>query len=121
MTDDEKFWNEHAEDLRRYAGLSPLTPAEAAEELTKRSHKKALRSEIDAIMDAVKYKQLPERDLAPDSDWSSEYDFAEMDREAALCRNRGDHDPEGDRAEEELFNELLNDDDAEEDVDGVGG
>lgn len=121
MTGDEKFWNEHAEELRRYAGLCPLTPAEAAEELMMRSNKKASKSEIDAVMDAVKNKQLPEREWAPDSDWSSEYDFAEMDREAALCRNRGDHDPEGDHAEEELFNELLNDDDAEEDADGVGG
>lgn len=121
MDDAERFWSEHAEELRRHMGLCPLTPAEAQAALDKLPQREASDEDVDAVLDAIFLGKLPERDNEPLPDWAPDFDFNAMDREAALCRNRGDHDPEGDKAEDELFNELLSDDVSEEDEDGVGG
>ena len=121
MNDNERFWNENADELRRFKGLCPLTPAEASDALKKMPQHEASDDDVDFSMDAVMRGELPNRDDGPLPDWTPECDFAAMDREAALCRNRGDHDPEGDKAEEDLFNELLSDDAPEEDEDGLGG
>lgn len=121
MDDAEQFWNEHAEELRQFMGLCPLTQAEAQEALNKMPQREASDEDVDAILGAVLLGKLPDRDNEPLPDWAPDFDFSAMDREAALCRNRGEHEPDGDKAEDELFKELLNDDDREEDEDGLGG
>src|SRR5262249_62292295 len=102
MEENERFWNAHADDLRRLKGLCPLTPAEAQEALRKMPQRAASDEEVNAILDAVMRGKLPVRDAEPVPDWTPDYDYNAMDREAALCRNRGNHDPEGDKAEDDL-------------------
>jgi hypothetical protein len=114
---DEQYWNERAEKLRRFKGLCPLTPAEAEEALKKTKNRKGSEDEINLIVDAVARGELPEVDDQPSVDWSPEYDHNAMDREAALCRNEGDGTNESDEAEEELLEELLDDDEPEDDAD----
>lgn len=116
---DEQFWNERAERLRRFKGLCPLTPAEAEEALKKAKRRRASEEEIDRIVDAVTRGELPETEDQPGIDWSPEYDHNVMDREAALCRNEGDGANESDEAEDEFLEELLDDDEPEDDADKV--
>ena len=119
--DAEKYWNERAKKLRRFMGFCPLTPEEASEALNKVPKRKASAKEIDSIIESVTRGEIPEAEEYPQPDWSPDFDYAEMDREAALCRNQGDQNPESDPLEEELLEELLKDDDAEKDQNGVGG
>lgn len=114
---DERFWNERADKLRRFKGLCPLTPAEAQEALKKAKRRSVSEDEIDLILDAVTRGELPEIEEQPDVDWSPEYDHNAMDREAALCRNEGEGANDSDKAEEELLEELLDDDEPENDSD----
>jgi hypothetical protein len=114
---DEQYWNERAEKLRRFKGLCPSTPAEAQEVLKKAKRRKASEEEIDRIVDAVTRGELPEAEEQPSVDWSPEYDHNAMDREAALCRNEGDGANESDEAEDELLEELFDDDEPEDDAD----
>ncbi len=114
---DEQFWNERADKLRRFKGLFPSTPAEAQEALTKAKRRKASEDEIDGIVDAVTRGDFPEVAEQPSVDWSSEYDHNAMDREAALCRNEGDGANESDETEKELLEELFDDDEPEDDAD----
>jgi hypothetical protein len=114
---DEQYWNERAEKLRRFKGLCPSTPAEAQEALKNAKRRKASEEEIDRIVDAVTRGELPEAEELPSVDWSPEYDHNAMDREAALCRNEGVGANESDETEDEFLEELFDDDESEDDTD----
>ena len=115
---DDQFWNERADKLRRFKGLCPLTPSEAQEALEKATLR-ASEKDIERIVEAVTLGELPEDDELPAVHWSPEYDYNAMDREAALCRNEGAGANDSDATEEELLEELLQDDPAEDESDTV--
>lgn len=114
---DEQYWNQRAEKLRRFKGFCPLTPGEAEEALKKAKRRKASEEEIDRIVDSIARGELPDVDEQPSVDWAPEYDHSAMDREAALCRNEGDDANESNDTEEELLEELFDDDQLEDDAD----
>ncbi len=119
MNEAEQFWQEHAKKLRRLKGLCPLTPKEAEEALKKVPYRKPSDAEIDSIVEAVTRGELPEPEESKQVDWSPDCDYAQIDHDAALCRNEGDQNPQTDGLEDELLEELLEDVEPENDCDGM--
>ncbi|HWL10155.1 MAG TPA: hypothetical protein VNQ76_17250 [Planctomicrobium sp.] len=122
MSDAEQFFDEKAAKLRRLMGFCPLTPKEAEEALRKVRYRPASEDEIDALVEAVSRGEIPIPEK-PDQEfppgWSPEEDFEAMELDAVLFKNEGETTPETDKLEEELLEELLNNDEQEEDIDGL--
>jgi hypothetical protein len=120
MNDAERYWDERAEQLRRFMGFCPLTPQEAEEALKKMpTPRKPSRDEIDSIVESVCSGELPDLDDPPAAEWSPDNAYDEIDSEAVLFRNEGPTDEKGDQIEKELLEELLNDEQSEDDAHDV--
>lgn len=123
MSDAEQYFDKRAAKLRRLMGFCPLTPKEAEEALGRIKTGPASEEEIDRLVNAVSRGEIPipeEPEDEIDVDWSPEEDFAAMELDAVLFRDEGEPNPETDKLEEELLDELSKDDElSEEDTDGL--
>lgn len=119
-SDADKFWDEVAGKLRRLKGLCPPTPEEAEAAFDSAPDMPLSEAEIDSIAESVISGELTSWDPVPSQDWDDDPAVAQVGEEARqLFRNEGEEDPEADRVEKELENELLNDDEPKKDETGL--
>jgi hypothetical protein len=115
-SDDDKMWERVAGELRRKKGLCPPTPDEAEAQFDAAPAVPLTRDEIRLIIDAVLSGKVSPPEPVPDEDCEPDPAIAEIGEQAlALFRNEGEADPEIEKAQQDLENELLDDDESEED------
>jgi hypothetical protein len=115
-SDPDKFWNDVAGKLRKAKGLCPLTPTEAEAAFDDAPEVPLSAGEIDAIVESVTSGDPASWEPVSTPDWEADPATDDIAEQALqLHRNKGDEDPETDRIEQELEEELLNDDEPEED------
>lgn len=121
-SDADKYWHEIAGKLRKKKGLGPLTPSEAEAAFDAAPEIPLSDDQIQSITDSVSSGELTTWEPTPNLDWTNEVNLEEVEEGVGqLFRNEGDRDPKTDKAEEELRQELLDDDESEDDADGVDG
>ncbi len=121
-SDADKYWHDIAGKLRKKKGLSPLTPQEAEAAFDAAPEIPLSDDHIRSIVESVKSGELTTWEPLPNLDWTDELDLQTVeDGVGQLFRNEGKHDPETDKAEEELREELLGDDESKDDPDGMDG
>jgi hypothetical protein len=118
----DKFWDEISDKLRQFKGLRPLTPKQAETEFPRVPEEPLSADQIDSIIEAVTTGELASWEPLPQLDWTNALNVDEVTEDVLqLNRNRGENDPETDRLENELRQELLNDNGTEKDEDGMAG
>ncbi len=118
--DDDKFWNEVAGKLRKRKGLCPLTPEEAEGAFDDAPAAPSSKDQIDSIVEMVTSGELTSWEPVSDCDWEDDAAIVEIGEQTrSMFRNQGDEDPESERAEKELEDKLLSDDESAEDETGL--
>jgi hypothetical protein len=119
-SDDDKFWNELAGKLRKTKGLGPLTPEEAEAAFDDAPPALSSMDQIDSIVEMVTSGELTSWEPVSDCDWEDDAAIAEIGEQTrSMFRNQGEEDPDSERAEKELEDQLLSDDESAEDETGL--
>jgi hypothetical protein len=114
-SDADKYWDDIAAKLRSLKGLCPLTPEEAEAEFDAAPEIPLSDEQIRSIVDSVVSDELPSCEPEPELDWSPEREHEAVGEAVGeMYRNRGEDDPNTEKTEEELRQELLSDDESEE-------
>lgn len=114
--DADSFWDGVAGKLRKAKKFCPLSPEEAEAAFDEAPEVPLSEVEIELIVEsAVSGGPASWEPLAP-QDWDADADLEDVAEQARqLHRNKGDEDEDTARAEKDLEEELLRDDDPEED------
>src|SRR4051812_27148285 len=115
--DAEKRAEEMLHKLRKLKGFCPMSPEEADAAYEAAPADQISDEEIDSMIDFVTSGGRASWDPTPDLGWIEESDLEVEDDALQLHRNKGE-DKGDTAAEDKLREELLND---EEDEDGVDG
>lgn len=128
MSDEaDRFWEDHARDLRRKKGYCALTPEEAQKELESLDDHPPTKEEMDEInklVDAVTSGNVESWTTAPEFADLDGTDTTEIEEDVLqLNKNAGEGDEDTDELLKKLRRESLteDEDDGEVDKDGLDG
>jgi hypothetical protein len=110
MTSDaDRFWDKMADELRQAAGFATPTPEEIEAQLDSVEEEALTDEQLDAMVAAAHDGTIAQHNAMPDLSWIGSAEEANIEEDIfALCRNRGDDDPEVDELLERQRQEALN-------------
>ena len=123
MTSDaDEFWDDVARKLRKKKGLCPLTDEEADAAFDDAPEIPPAADAIESIIESVRSGELTSWEPYPDVGWGDGDPANQIENQAmAVYRKKGNNDPQAERTEQELEDELLSEDESKKNKTGLAG